>query len=371
MVRVEVMFLKLFARVLKVHNLDFQPKLASRLTHHLSKLGNIVHLFKLVEDAVLPLLRRIFDCDGQALHGVPKWQESASLMAFAVNSQRMPDDRLTAVAVDGGAEALVEIQARSQARVVTHLVDASAKDYALHDVGGAQSPRLAGEHDVVRVMHLAPVIPASCLTRKGKNVLSTSKLNLEKALRDVNVRSAVFAHRAELDQVSVGTDLFHGIHDVERADDVVGLHPRGMFNVHHRIWSRRTLAEMNDCVWLEILETLAHKVIILEVALPEIRLDPVAFSDGLQSITYRSNRYRAPAIHLLHPASTQKEVAPADFVSASHQVNRKRPTQVSVHTRYEHPHTLNLHLNCWTTIRHLVKLKLMAGLPELCVHRKP
>ena len=66
----------------------------------------------------------------------------------------MTNDGLTTETIDRRAERLIEIHSREQARIILHAVDARAKHNSLHDVAGAQVPNLAGEHDVVRAVHL-------------------------------------------------------------------------------------------------------------------------------------------------------------------------------------------------------------------------
>jgi hypothetical protein len=77
-------------------------------------------------------------------------------------------------------------------------------DDALVEVGRSQTPDLAGEGDVVAVVHLGQVVEGPGLLREGEDVGPALVGDLDEALFDLDVRRAVLAHRAELDEVDVG-----------------------------------------------------------------------------------------------------------------------------------------------------------------------
>jgi hypothetical protein len=70
---------------------------------------------------------------------------------------------------------------------------------------------------------LGEVIERAGLLGERERVFAAVVLDLDEALFDVDVRRAVFAHRAELDEVAIGLQLAHGEEQVQRADDVVHL----------------------------------------------------------------------------------------------------------------------------------------------------
>src|SRR5207245_1699462 len=74
-------------------------------------------------------------------------------------------------------------------------------DHALVQVGGAQSPDPAGELDVVAVVQLGKMVEAARLHRERQAILAAVVRDGEEAFLDVDIRGAVLAHRAQLDEV--------------------------------------------------------------------------------------------------------------------------------------------------------------------------
>src|ERR671913_30857 len=118
-------------------------------------------------------------------------------------------------------------------------------DDALVQVRGPETPDLAGEVDVVGVVDLAEVVPASWLLREGQEVLAAIVLYLDVALFDVYVGLAVLAHRTELHQVAVWHILVYGEEHVQVADNVVVLGVDGMAPVDHGVGSGPLLGEVH------------------------------------------------------------------------------------------------------------------------------
>src|SRR5581483_8477725 len=121
------------------------------------------------------------------------------------------------------SETLIEIQARELPGVLEPAADARAEDNALHHVRSSKAPGLRGEHDVVGAVNLAPVIPGVGLTGERQPICATPILDLEEPFRDVDVRRAIFAHGAELQEVSLQSKVTNGEHEVEGRHDVVHL----------------------------------------------------------------------------------------------------------------------------------------------------
>ena len=117
----------------------------------------------------------------------------------------MADHRLHAEAVEDSPEDLVVVEAGDEALVERGLLGLDAVDDPLVEVGGAQAPDPAGEVDVVRVVDLGEVVERAGDLRERQHVLAALVLDLDVALLDVDVGSAVLPHRPELHQVGVGT----------------------------------------------------------------------------------------------------------------------------------------------------------------------
>ncbi len=157
-----------------------------------------------------PAERRIQAREFNAADGIAQIEKAASLPAFAVDCERMSDRRLRAETVQHRAEDLVVVEAVYESFIERHLIGHGAVDDALVQVGRAQPPDFAGEHDVVTVVHLREVIERARLLGEGQHVLPPVVLDREISLFDVDVRRSVFAHRSELDQVAIRLKFAQG-----------------------------------------------------------------------------------------------------------------------------------------------------------------
>src|SRR5579864_7133026 len=147
----------------------------------------------------------------------------------------MADHGLAAESVNRSTERLIKIEARRQVLIAAHLVDSRAEYHALHDVGRAQVPYLAGEHNVVGAVYFRPVVPRACKARKRQASFSPSKLHVEKTLGNVHGRRSVLTHRSELNKVGFRPDVADRVEQVQSRGDVVRLHEYGVMNIDHRI----------------------------------------------------------------------------------------------------------------------------------------
>ena len=110
-----------------------------------------------------PLSRGIQTRDLDAAHGVANIQKTARLAALAVNRERMPDGRLNAEAIQHRAKYLVVIEAIDQRLVQRDFIGHGPVNHALVEIGRAQPPSLAGEHDVVAVVHFGKMVEGARL----------------------------------------------------------------------------------------------------------------------------------------------------------------------------------------------------------------
>ena len=101
----------------------------------------------------------------------------------------------------------VVIEAVDQGFVERRFVGHGAVHHALVQIGGAQAPDLAGEHDVVAVVHLGEVVERAGLLGKRQHVFAAVMLDGDIALFDIDIGRAVFAHRPEFHQVAVRLEL--------------------------------------------------------------------------------------------------------------------------------------------------------------------
>src|SRR2546425_3318481 len=214
--------------------LGLHPKAVGDVSDLTRQFVDVVYFLELVEDPVLSLLWRILQREREALYGVANRQETSSLATFPIRRERYPDYGLSTEAVQGRAKALVKVEAGQEPLVAAHLVYPRPEHDALHDISRSQSPHAACEHDVVRVVDLRLVIPASRLPRERKGLLSTSILDREEPFRNVDAWRTVLSHGPKLQEVSGRASLFHCIENVERSEERrVGKECRSRWSPYH------------------------------------------------------------------------------------------------------------------------------------------
>src|SRR5439155_13730549 len=73
-----------------------------------------------------------------------------------------------------------------------------------------------------------------------------------KALFDVDIWGAVFAHRAQFHKMAVGRKFFDGIQNVERNNVIVCLRDNGVLAVNHGIWRGTLFGKVYDRFGLNV-----------------------------------------------------------------------------------------------------------------------
>src|ERR1700686_875813 len=163
----------------------------------LRQLRNAELLRELIEHSKFSALRWVESGQLDAPNSVTDIEKATGLATLAVHGEGIPDGGLRAKAVEHRAPDVVVIETLAQFWVKVGFRRARAIHDALVQVGRAEAPRPAREHDVMAVMDLGQVIEGSRLLGEWQPILST-------VLLDVDVRCAVFAHRSELDEMAVG-----------------------------------------------------------------------------------------------------------------------------------------------------------------------
>ena len=110
---------------------------------------------------------------------------------------------------------------------------------------------------------------------------------------DIDVGRAVFAHRAQLDQVTVRQKFAKREQHVQRADDVIHLRENCVLPIDHRIGSRALLREVHHCFRLERFERGSQKIVVGDVAnenLDGLARQVLPHADAIGQRTNRSER---------------------------------------------------------------------------------
>lgn len=101
-------------------------------------------------------------------------------------------------------------------------------------------------------MHFAEMIEAPGLAWEGEGGASSAIIDFKCAFGNIDIGCAIFAHRAEFDEMGCRTTCLHCPEDVERGGDVVLLCPDGVLGIHHGVGCGGHLSEMDDGIWLEL-----------------------------------------------------------------------------------------------------------------------
>src|ERR1700733_1303867 len=208
-------------------------------------------LGELVENAEFAALGGIKADQFDTPHRVADIEEAAGLAAFAIYRQGAANGRLGAETVQYGTENLVVVEAVDQGLVDLDLVGDRTVDNALIEIGGAQAPNLAGEHDVVTVMDLGEVIEGARLLGKRERVLTAVVLDGEETLLDIDVWGAVLSHGSHFHDVAIRGQFADRKQQIEGTDDIRDLGKDGVLVVDHRIGRGALLGEMHDGFGLE------------------------------------------------------------------------------------------------------------------------
>src|SRR6202040_1225180 len=111
-------------------------------------------LRELVVHSALATRGRILACNFDASYRVTDVEEAAHLPALAVHGEWLADGGLHAEPVEHGAEHVVVIEAIDKGFVESDFVGHCPVHDALIQIGGANSPDFAREHDVMAVVNL-------------------------------------------------------------------------------------------------------------------------------------------------------------------------------------------------------------------------
>src|SRR5580698_3011685 len=251
----------------------------------------------------------------------------------------MSDDRFDAEAIEDGAENFVVIEAVDERFIERDFVGDGAVDHALIQIGGAQAPDFAGEHDVVAVVDFGEVIEGTGLLGKWENVLAAVVFDGDVAFFDVDIRSAVFTHGAEFDEVAIGLEFAEGEKKIQRADYVVDLRVDGVAAVDHGVGSGALFGEMDDGFGLEISYEGAEEFVVGDVAY--VGFDGAAGEavPGGEAVGERADGSEGLGAQLVIPLAADEVVHDGDFVALFGQVEGGGPTAISVSAQDCNLHT--------------------------------
>mmetsp|Transcript_5088 Transcript_5088/g.19679 ORF Transcript_5088/g.19679 Transcript_5088/m.19679 type:complete len:519 (+) Transcript_5088:15-1571(+) len=327
---VVVVLLHLCARVGHGDDLRIQSNLLTGFRDHSSEFVHGELLRELVINLHLARRRGVVARDLNAAHGVSDVQETAGLATLTVHGHRVTDGRLDAEAVERGTEDGVVVEAVHQVRVHVGFIRGETVDDALVQVGGANAPRLGAEQHVRGVVALGQVIERTTLLRVRQRVGAAVVGDGDVTFFDVDIRGAVFAHRAELDAVAFRGEFLDGVQHVDGTHDVVRLREHGAGAVHHGVRRGALLTEVNARRRRKLFESGAQEFVVADVADEEVDVAAADFLPLAHALVDTLDRRQRVETELVVHRTTAQVVDDGDRVAALGQVQRRRPAAVAV-----------------------------------------
>src|ERR1700722_17767248 len=231
--RIVVVFLGFDARIGNVRDLDFQSDFYGGFLNEASDFQNRKPFRELIVNATFARRRRIQARQLNAANGIANVEETSLLAALSVDGQRVANDRFNAKPIQNRPEDFVIIKTVDEDFVERDFVGDGSIDDALVEISGAQAPSLAGEHDVVTVVHFGEVVKGAWLLGERKQVFAAIMFDGDIAFFDVDIRSAVFTHRSKLNQVTIRLKFAEREEQIQCSHEVIGLREHRVAQVDH------------------------------------------------------------------------------------------------------------------------------------------
>jgi len=134
-------------------------------------------------------------------------------------------------------------------------------------------------------------------------------------LFDIDVRSAILAHRAEFDQMTIRCVIGNRIEHVQRTDDIIDMGEHSVLTVDHRIGSAPLLTEMDNRLRLKITDDRLQEGVVTQIA--NERCDDFARQltpDG-NALLERLNRRQTFGAKFVIPETPREVVKNGDLVA--------------------------------------------------------
>lgn len=201
---------------------------------------------------------------------------------------------------------------------------------ALVNIRASQVPRFRAKQHVRRVVAFRQVVERTTLFRVRQRICSTVVRDGQVTFLDVDVRSTVFTHRAEFDQVAIRRKLFNRVQDVNGTHNVVRLRKDGARSIHHRVRCRALLAKVYRGSRVEFFKRCAQKLVVAHVADEQLDLSPGNFFPLANSFVDGFNRRQGIETELIIKLTSTQVIDDGHLVASLGQVQSRRPSAVTV-----------------------------------------
>jgi len=201
---------------------------------------------------------------------------------------------------------------------------------ALVNIRATQIPRSRAKQHVRRVVAFRQVVERTTLFRVRQRIRSTVVRDGQVAFFNVDIRSTVFTHGAEFDQVAIRRKLFDRVQDVNGTHDVVRLRENRTRSIHHRVRRRTLLTKVHRGSRVEFLKRRAQKLVVAHVADEQLDLSPGNFFPLANSFVDGFNRRQGVETELIIERTSAQVIDDGDLVASLGQVQRRRPSAVTI-----------------------------------------
>ena len=338
MVGIVVVILGLDARIGQVLDFDVQ---AERAAHALDAIGQFIDrecLRELVKNPQLARIDRVLDREANAIQRVLEVEIAAGLTTRSIHSQRVPRDSLHDEAVEGCSKHFVVGEGREERLIVVVLIGLEPVDRPLHEIGDADVPDPTVVPEQIGVHDLGRVVEAAGLPGEERLLGSPSELQIKPPFGDIDIGCAVFAHRAELDQVAVGAVIPNAEDGVERdAEVVVQGQVRGLI-IQHRIGGRGLLSVMDYDLGLDGCEDRVTLLLVCQINDMHLDVAAALLFPLRRTLMHVRDREEHLRVNRLRHGAAEVVVGDDDIVTLCREVHGGRPSEIAVTAENENTH---------------------------------
>src|SRR5438067_10017997 len=108
-------------------------------------------------------------------------------------------------------------------------------------------------------------------------------MDFDKALFDVDIRGAIFAHGTQFYEMTVRYEFLYGVQDVKRANDIVCLCENGVPTVNHRVRGGTLFGKVDHSLRLKRLKDGGNCLVVHCIANIELDLSSGKFFPRLDA----------------------------------------------------------------------------------------
>ena len=230
------------------------------------------------------------------------------------------------------------MEVRPEVRIQVRLGGGKSVDRPLHQVSDPDAVDADIEPEQVGIEHLGGVVERACRAGEQELVLAPLVLDLDPALLNVDVRRAVLAHGAELDDVAVGGVVHDTPDGVEGRIEVVAQRQASGRLRTHRIGGRRLLGIVHDGFRLHRREDFVHGAGIGAVGDHDPHRLAGAFLKDARPLLQGRRREQRPGIRFHRHGAPQVVVDDRHIMAEAGKHHGRGPAEIAIASQNEDTH---------------------------------